>query len=94
MGDTPVLFNQVFGGASPDLTVEEAKSLGFRMIIFPGLCLEAVVAGAKKSLAILKSEGRQDNSSFAGVRDAFKLCGLDYAIDVDKRAGGKAYDSV
>lgn len=94
MGDTPVLFNQVFGGASPDLTVEEAKELGFRLMIFPGVCLEAAVSAFKQSLASLKLEGKQNNSNFAGVRDAFKLCGLDDAIAIDKKAGGKAYQDV
>jgi 2-methylisocitrate lyase-like PEP mutase family enzyme len=48
MGDTPVLFNMVPGPGSPDLTVEEAKALGFRLIISPGVCSSKVLASFKE----------------------------------------------
>jgi PEP phosphonomutase and related enzymes len=35
LAPTPVLFNAVSGGVSPNLSVQEAKELGFRVIIFP-----------------------------------------------------------
>ncbi len=51
LAPTPVLLNMVGGGVTPDITVTEAKEMGFKIIIFPGLALGAVyqsVAAAAK----------------------------------------------
>ncbi|KAI1620090.1 Pyruvate/Phosphoenolpyruvate kinase-like domain-containing protein [Exophiala viscosa] len=93
MGNTPVMFNMCIGAGSPDLTVEEAKELGFRIIIFPGVCSSMVLASCKESLALLKSEGKEEMRGSGGVQELFMTCGLGTAIDIDQKAGGKAYDN-
>jgi len=60
MGDAPVLFNMVAGAGSLDLTAEEARELGFRFIIFPGVYLSVVLNCCKESLALLKEKGREE----------------------------------
>jgi len=95
MGDVPVLLNMVPGGATPDMTVEEAKELGFRIVIFPGICLAAIVGAVQKELDVLQTEGTTSKSQSAGgVKQLFNLAGLQDCIDIDKRAGGKAYADV
>jgi 2-methylisocitrate lyase-like PEP mutase family enzyme len=89
MGDTPVLFNMVPGAGWPDLTVEEAKELGFKLIIFPGVCLSMVLNSCKESLALLKEKGREEERGAAGVKQLFTICGLDIAADIDRKAGGR-----
>src|SRR4051812_31919314 len=42
MGNVPVLLNMVPGGTTPDMTVEEARELGFQIMIFPVICLSVV----------------------------------------------------
>ena len=95
MGHVPVLLNSVPGGVTPDLNVEEAKTLGFRIVIFPALCIGPVVNSIKTELLHLKAYG---TASYAGkavhIKEAFDLCGLQECIDVDKKAGGKAYSSM
>jgi 2-methylisocitrate lyase-like PEP mutase family enzyme len=59
MGDTPVLFNMVPGAGSPNLTAEEARELGFRLIIFPGVCLSMVLNSCKESSGLLKEKGEK-----------------------------------
>lgn len=95
MRDVPVLLNMVPGGATPDMTVEEAKELGFRIIIFPGICLSVILGAVGKELDVLQSQGTSSKSEgTGGVKELFNLSGLQDCIELDKLAGGKAYANV
>ncbi|EIM80822.1 Phosphoenolpyruvate/pyruvate domain-containing protein [Stereum hirsutum FP-91666 SS1] len=84
----PCLMNLVPGGVSPDMTVEEARELGFRIMIFPTIGIEGAIKGVKESMGLLKSDGRQKLEEGQGVREAFKLAGLDHLMKIDDEAGG------
>jgi 2-methylisocitrate lyase-like PEP mutase family enzyme len=86
----PVLFNAVPGGVSPDLSVEEAKQLGYRAIIFPGLALGPVYASVSASVKQLKEKGTQ-MSSTSNPKDLFNVVGLREAVEFDLAAGGELY---
>lgn len=92
LAPTPVLFNCVPGGVSPELSVEEARNLGFKMIIFPGLALTAVLEGVSNASAALKDTGRAPPTKVL-PKAAFEVCGLQECIDFDLAAGGKLYSS-
>ncbi|KAK4905946.1 hypothetical protein LTR49_024832 [Elasticomyces elasticus] len=95
MGDTPVLLNMVPGGVTPTMNANEAREVGFRIMIFPGLCIGPVIDAVRAELDYLKQEGGASPGSEAGgVKEAFNLSGLKECIQLDKDAGGKAYDSV
>lgn len=95
MGDVPVLLNMVPGGTTPDMTVEEARELGFRILIFPGICLSAVAASVGNALDDLKGErGAPQSNGHTGVKSLFNICGLQDCIELDKKAGGQAYADV
>jgi 2-methylisocitrate lyase-like PEP mutase family enzyme len=94
MGDKPVLFNMVPGAGSPDLTVEEARELGFRLITFPGVCISVALNCCKESLALLKEKGREGASGAGGVKQLFTICGFDIAAETDKKAGRRPYENV
>lgn len=96
MFPTPVLLNMFPGGVSPLLTVDEAKDIGARILIYPLLALSpvynAVTAAAKK----LKDTGETDclvNGTSGGVRDIFGVCGMHECVEVDKIVGGGSYES-
>jgi 2-methylisocitrate lyase-like PEP mutase family enzyme len=89
MGDTPCLLNMVAKGVTPEMSAEEARQLGFRMIIFPVVGFGGAIKGVRESLAVLKRDGREPEE-LVGVEEAFELCGLDECITLDQRAGGKA----
>lgn len=97
---TPVLLNVVPGGFTPLSTVEEAREIGFRIVIYPALLLESVIRSASADLKAFKETGVPSSSSSApgeaefSIKDAFNLCGLQECIHVDEQAGGKAYSSV
>ena len=95
MGDVPVLLNMVPGGTTPNMTVEEAKEIGFRIMIFPGICLAAVATSVAIALGELHGEHEAPQThGNGGVKSLFNICGLQDCIDLDIRAGGKAYTDV
>jgi len=90
--DVPVLLNVVPGGVTPLSTVQEAKEIGFRMVIYPGLCLEPFISGVRKELEVLKSTGAPSPpQKDSGIKDAFNLSGLGECMAIDQAAGGKAF---
>ena len=93
--NTPVLLNMVPGGVTPNMTAQQAKDIGFRLMIVPGVCLAPVINGVTTELRHLKEAGGVSNQNDReGVVRGFKLCGLEECIEIDQKAGGKAYDSV
>lgn len=91
----PVLLNVVPGGVTPLSTVQEAREIGFRMVIYPGLCLEPFIRSVRNELDVLKQTGKASPSEpNSGIKDAFNLSGLQECIAIDKLAGGKAYAGV
>ncbi|CRG86967.1 carboxyphosphonoenolpyruvate phosphonomutase, putative [Talaromyces islandicus] len=87
---TPVLFNAVPGGVSPDLSVKEAQELGYKLIIFPGLALTSVHAAVSAAAKKLKADGVPPASE-GSPKDLFNVVGLKEALMVDIAAGGKTF---
>lgn len=85
---TPVLFNAVAGGVSPDLSVAEAQELGFRLIIFPGFALGPVYGAVSAAAQHLKETGSPLPSGQSGPRELFNVVGLREALAVDMASGG------
>jgi 2-methylisocitrate lyase-like PEP mutase family enzyme len=106
MGETPCLFNNVPGGVSPDFSVEEARELGYRIVIFPLLAVEMVYPVVRRAVRQLMDkgtveafdgvEGGEGNDGQAkgkryGPRELFEVCGLKEMMAFDVEAGGTAY---
>ena len=92
--DTPMLMNMVPGGVTPNMSVEQAKEIGFRIIIFPGVCIQGALKGALNSLSKLKENGLQAVDNLSSPKEAFMLCGLKESLQLDKKAGGMTFDKV
>ena len=91
---TPVLLNMAHGGVTPTFNVNEAKDMGFRLIIFPALALNEVYKSVSGALDRLKHEGVVAYDKDAGdpsLKDVFGVCGLDQAMEFDRAAGGGMY---
>ncbi|KAL2221675.1 carboxyphosphonoenolpyruvate mutase [Thermoascus aurantiacus ATCC 26904] len=91
LAPTPVLFNAVPGGVSPDLSVQEAKELGFQLIIFPAFALKPVYESVSQAAKILKEKGTQAAGGNGSPKDIFNVCGLQRAVEFDIAAGGGLY---
>jgi 2-methylisocitrate lyase-like PEP mutase family enzyme len=95
LAPTPVLLNSVPGGLTPDMSVEEARQLGFKIIIYPTLAMSPVVEAVSKAYTELRKTGRaslSEESKRLGVKQIFSLCGLEREVAFDAKAGGKTYD--
>ena len=93
--NTPVLLNMVPGGVTPNMTAQQAKDIGFRIMIVPGVCIGPIINSVTAELEHLKKEGMVSaQSSGRGVVKAFTLCGLEECVQIDKNAGGSAYETV
>ncbi|KAK3071146.1 hypothetical protein LTR53_009153, partial [Teratosphaeriaceae sp. CCFEE 6253] len=88
----PVLLNMVPGGRTPIVTNERAGELGFRIVIWPTLALEAVVPAVEKALQVMKKTGRTPEDQAVGPGALFQKCGLDELMAFDESVGGKAYN--
>lgn len=93
--NTPVLLNMVPGGVTPTMTAAQAREIGFRIMIVPGVCIAPILTSVTDELEHLKKEGAVSNrNDREGVVKGFQMCGLDECVEIDRKAGGKAYNDV
>jgi 2-methylisocitrate lyase-like PEP mutase family enzyme len=94
LAPAPVLLNMVAGGVTPELSVDEANALGFRIVIFPAVAIGPVFEEVGKAVRNLKRLGRNNVSESQardGVKGVFNVCGLAECTDFDIRAGGASF---
>lgn len=87
----PLLLNSVENGHSPLITVEEAKEMGFRIMIFSFATLAPAYAAIRETLVRLRDEGVVGTPDGITPVRLFEVCGLQDAMEVDNGAGGKAF---
>ena len=76
--DGPCLLNVVWGGKTPQVGMEDAQAMGYRMAILPGVLLKTVYGACDQALASLRATRRHPTPLFDGnVRDAFRRFGSD-----------------
>ena len=74
----PCLFNNVWRGKSPDIAFEDARRMGYRITIVPGLLFKAVIGVCDAVLSEMKNNGRHPRlDTGMTVRDAFRRVGAD-----------------
>src|SRR5215211_5894082 len=86
--DGPCLLNVVAAGKTPDVALDRAAELGFRVAIVPVLLLAAVVAAADEALAGLRRSGRHpDGVPATPVAELFARAGAREWDEVRSRYG-------
>ena len=88
-----MLLNMVQGGKTPQITNDEANKLGFRIVIWPCLGMEAVIPAYQRALEVLKKTGKPPAEQNMGPQALFQVCGLDELMAFDESVGGQAYSS-
>lgn len=88
----PMLLNMVEGGVTPSVSVDEAREMGFRLIIHPFAALAHAYTAIEAGLRGLKDTGKMDHAEKITPQFVFRVCGLDESLEVDKQAGGKAFE--
>ena len=82
----PCLFNNVWKGKSPDIAFDEARKMGYRLVIVPGMLFKAVIGTCDAVLREMKEKGRHPIlDTGMTVRDAFRRVGADEWDAVSER---------
>lgn len=88
----PLLLNIVENGHSPLISVDEAREMGFRIMIFSFAALAPAFLAIKATYQKLKTEGVTGiQGSGVNPRTIFDVCGLGECMTVDKAAGGEDF---
>lgn len=89
----PLLLNSVENGKSPVITVDEAREMGFRIIIFSFATLAPAYVAIRQTLTLLKSKGIVGTPEEITPVKLFQVCGLHDSMEVDMKAGGTSFAS-
>ncbi len=74
----PCLLNVVWGGKTPQVGMDDAQAMGYRLAILPGVLLKTVYGACDAALAALRETRRHPTPLFdASVRDGFRRFGAD-----------------
>jgi len=83
----PCLLNVVWRGKSPDVGLEDAESMGYKLAILPGLLFSSVIGICDEVLAETKRTRRHPKlPKDMTVREAFRRVGADEWDEVSERA--------
>jgi methylisocitrate lyase len=87
----PLLLNSVENGTSPLITVDEAKEMGFRIMIFSFAALAPAYTAIKQAFETLKYKGVTGTKKELTPKVLFEVCGLQDSMQIDANAGGLAF---
>jgi 2,3-dimethylmalate lyase len=90
--NVPLLYNFVEHGKSPLLSVTELQRLGFKMVIFPGSIMLAVLPLVREILAEIKQHGTTEGllQRMTNVVELFETMGLSEMLALEARVAGGA----
>ena len=82
----PLLANMVIGGKTPAVKVFELERLGFKIVIFPAVCMAAAVPAMEKSLQYLKEHGTDwQPGPVLSPMDIFRRVGFDWWHGIEEK---------
>lgn len=87
----PLLLNSVENGKSPTITVDEARDMGFRIMIFSFATLAPAYIAIRETLLRLKNQGVVGTPENITPVKLFEVCGLKHSMAVDMNAGGASF---
>lgn len=84
--EAPLVANMVAGGKTPALKVSEFERLGFRMAIFPAVCMAAAVPAIERALAYLRENGTDwPPGPVLAPMDIFRRVGFDWWHEIEEK---------
>lgn len=83
---TPQLVNLVVGGRTPILPFEQLDEMGFSLVLYANVALQAAIHGMQAALGQLYQTGRMDESGpVAGFAERQRLVNKDYWDAIERR---------
>jgi 2-methylisocitrate lyase-like PEP mutase family enzyme len=83
----PCLLNVVWRGKTPDVPFDEARAMGYKLAIVPGLLFKTVIGACDAALAALQRGRHPELEAPMTVRDAFRRVGADEWDGLSARFG-------
>ncbi|KAI9661822.1 MAG: hypothetical protein M1821_009061 [Bathelium mastoideum] len=87
----PLMLNSVENGASPLITVSEARDMGFRLMIFSFASIAPAYQAIRSTFQKLKVEGIIGTKGEITPRKIFEVCGLEDLAKIDMSSGGSSF---
>jgi 2-methylisocitrate lyase-like PEP mutase family enzyme len=87
----PVLLNMVEHGATPTISSQEAREMGFRAMIVPFAAIAPAYYAIKESMEKLKKTGLTGCPEEFTPQKLFRVCGVEDSMQIDKDAGAAAF---
>lgn len=87
----PVLLNMVEHGATPTISIQEAREMGFRAMIVPFAAIAPAYYAIKESMERLKKTGLTGCPEEFTPQKLFRICGVEDSMQIDKEAGAVAF---
>ena len=81
----PLVANMVPGGKTPDLAVGDLERLGYKLVIFPAVCMSAAVIAIEHALARLRQTGTDAGGPTLPPMDIFRRVGFDWWHAIEQR---------
>jgi len=85
----PLLANMVPGGKTPSVRLPELERMGFRIAIFPAVCMAAAIPAMEQALQLLRERGTDwHEGPVLAPLDIFRKVGFDWWTDIERKYGG------
>ncbi|CAL5872637.1 uncharacterized protein PFLUO_LOCUS6903 [Penicillium psychrofluorescens] len=88
----PLLLNMVEHGSTPSISADEARQIGFRIIIYPFATIGPALVAMREGLEKLRRDGLPGLDKELTPQMLFRVCGLDQSLQLDNEAGGAAFE--
>jgi 2-methylisocitrate lyase-like PEP mutase family enzyme len=89
----PMLLNMVEHGATPTISCDKAKEMGFKIMIWPFAGLAPAFLAMHETFEKVKKTGLVETPMEVTPRKLFEVCGLEESMRIDEEAGGDAFAS-
>jgi 2-methylisocitrate lyase-like PEP mutase family enzyme len=89
----PLLLNMVEHGSTPTISRDEAKEMGFKIVILPWAGIAPAYVAMRAGFEQLQKTGLVNAPKEITPRKIFEVCGLDASMRIDEEAGGDSFKS-
>ena len=82
----PLLSNMVAGGKTPPVKYSELEKLGYKIVIYPGLCMFAALRAIESALTDLRAnESDWPEGPTLGPMELFQKVGIDWWLEIERK---------
>jgi 2,3-dimethylmalate lyase len=85
----PLLANMVPGGQTPSIKTSQLERMGFKIAIFPAVCMAAAIPAMERALQLLREREVDGHAGpVLSPMDIFRKVGFDWWSDIERKFAG------